>query len=386
MSAKSSSSSLLIKVAVVVVVLVALAILIPRLLRPVVVVQDVVSGEAIDAKPGNVSVTAEYGMDIKSEAPGRVMPDDYNVAPGKVVKVGEILVKIDSGDLAIDIAQTETDLKAAKRTAEIGTSANIDLEGVESDYSQGEKQFKYGAISQLDLDKLKRAVDAAKQKVDLEKVLNDQKIETYENTLALKKRQMEKMTIRSQIDGIVSAVFAHPGDLINPNASVATLITTHKVVVGTIAEEDFANVKIGQKVAVIFDTYGSWVYNGTVSKILPTADSTTQRQQIYIDISDIEPEKLIPGITGELTVTVGQRQSKTIVPRKAVLGDYVFVVNDGVVARRPIKRGYSWTTGVEVLEGLSPGDQVVTRDFDKIHEGEHAAVQVEPSDVFKKTN
>src|SRR5208283_2885420 len=115
---------------------------------------------------------------------------------------------------------------------------------------------------------------------------------------------------RAYFEGVVSEVFAHPGDLISPGSPIVALITTKRLVEAKISEEDFANIKPGQPASVHFLPYGAWVYNGTVKKILPTADPETQRHLVDLNIMDIEPEKLIPGITGEVTITVGERKAK----------------------------------------------------------------------------
>ena len=122
-----------------------------------------------------------------------------------------------------------------------------------------------------------------------------------------------------------------------------------------ISEEDFANIKVGQQASVHFIPYGAWVYNGTVTKILPTADPETQRHLVDLNITDIAPEKLIPGITGEVTITVGERHANAIIPRRALINENVFVVKDGKVELRPVTKGYVWLTGAEILSGLEPG-------------------------------
>ena len=84
---------------------------------------------------------------------------------------------------------------------------------------------------------------------------------------------------------------------------------------------------------------------GPSKKILPTADPETQRHLVDLNITDIEPEKLIPGITGEVTIVVGTRQAKAIIPRRALFNESVYVVKDGRVELRKVKKGYVWLTG-----------------------------------------
>ena len=121
---------------------------------------------------------------------------------------------------------------------------------------------------------------------------------------------------------------------------------------------------------VRFLPYGAWVYNGKVTKVLPTADPETQRHLVDLVVTDIEPEKLIPGITGEVSIEVGRHPAKSIIPRRALLNENVYVVKNGKVELRPVKKGFVWLTGVEITEGLEPGDLVIVEDLDSFHDGD----------------
>jgi len=135
----------------------------------------------------------------------------------------------------------------------------------------------------------------------------------------------------------------------------------------------------------MFLTYSNWVYNGTVVKILPTADPETQRHVIHIHVDDITPDKLVPGINGEVSVVVGEHHAKAIVPRRALFslnGDNVYVVKDGRVERRPVKKDYSWLTGVEIVEGLEPGEHVIVDGLEEFHDGQRVRTREIPSDAI----
>ena len=196
---------------------------------------------------------------------------------------------------------------------------------------------------------------------------------------------MEKMTITAPFDGVISAVFAHPGDLINVGSPIVTLITTSRLVEAKISEEDFANIQVGQKATVIFLPYGEFEYNGIVQKILPTADPETQRHMVDLNITDIQPEKLIPGITGEVTVVVGTHHANAIIPRRALFNESVYVVTDGTVELRHVKTGFLWLRGAEITDGLKPGEQVIVEDLESFRAGDRVRVQELPADVLNKT-
>jgi RND family efflux transporter MFP subunit len=323
-------------------------------------------------------------MQMKSAIGGRVLKDGYNLDPGLHVKEGDLLVKLDPTDIQIEIDQAKAEYESAKQRIAVGSATEFQLQTAQSDFTNTERLFKMGQVSDSDYQKARRAVETIKKQIALEKVRNEEDLATDLNTLRSKQNELEKMTIRAPFEGIVSIVFAHPGDLIDPGSPIMSVITTEKIVEAKISEEDIANIRVGQPASVHFIPYGAFVYNGTVSKILPTADPETQRHLVDLNITDIAPEKLIPGITGEVTITVGERQAKAIIPRRALINDNVYVVRNGRVELRQVTKGYVWLTGAEILSGLEPGEQIIVEDLESFRAGDSVRVEEVPSDAFSK--
>jgi|CZKI01.1.fsa_nt_gi RND family efflux transporter MFP subunit len=384
MSDKPGRSFFWLKVVLAVAVLVAIGAAAVVYVRATAKVEVVVSGDAIDARPGSVTVKEEYSMDMKSEVAGRVLKVGYTLFIGMHVKEGDLLVHLDTGDIQIAIDQAQNMYNSTKARIGVGSAATYLLETAKSELANTERLFKMGQESDSNFQKARRAVETQEQQLKLENVRDQQDLITYETDLRSKKRQLEKMTITAPFEGEVSAVFAHPGDLINIGSPIVTLITTSRIVEAKISEEDFANVKVGEKASVTFLPYGEFLYNGTVKKILPTADPETQRHLVDLEVTDIEPAKLIPGITGEVSIVVGRRHADAIIPRRALFNESVYVVRDGVVELRKVKTGYLWFRGAEVTEGLKPGEQVIVEDLDQFRDGNHIRVAELPSDVVDK--
>jgi RND family efflux transporter MFP subunit len=382
MSAKASGWSTLIKWAVVLAVLAAGAVAASMYLRPVAKVVAVVSGDAEDAKPGSVTVKEEYTMQMKSQIAGRVLNDGYHLESGNYIKAGDVLVKLDTSDLEVELEQIQNEFAAAKQRIELGSAAKFALESAQSDFLNTERLFKMGQIPDSDYQKARRNVETIKQQLALEQVRNAEDLATDENSIKAKKLQLEKMTIRAPFDGEISYVFAHPGDLIDSGSPIVSLITTSRVVEAKIAEEDFADIKVGQKALVKFLPYGDWLYNGVVKKILPTADPETQRHLVDLEVTDIDHAKLIPGITGEVSIVVGARHAAAVIPRRALINESVKMVVDGKVELRKVKKGFIWLTGAEILDGLKPGDLVIVDDLDSFRDGDSVRTEEVPNDAF----
>jgi RND family efflux transporter MFP subunit len=354
--------------------LVLLVVAIGFLTRPVALVAIVKRDKAVNAKPGSVTVQAEYQMELKSEVGGRLIRSELD--PGKSVHLGDFLAQIDTGDLQLEIEHIGSEYEAAKQRIAIGSQIALDLANARDNLENFERMTKSGNYPEAELIKQRRLVEQIRQKYEQEQLANRQSVATFENTLKVKKRQLEKMTITAPFDGTVSDVLARPGDIIAPNMPVAILIATNRTVEAKISEEDFADIRVGQKASVRFLTYGEGSYSATVVKILPTADPATQRYLVHLRV-DIAPEKLVPGITGEVSIDVGEHEKALIVPRRAVQGHSLYAVVNSRVELRKVELGYVSLNAVEVLSGIKEGEQVIVEQLDRFRPGDHVRTQVE---------
>ncbi len=343
------------------------------LLRPVAKVAVVRPGKAVNSVNGSVLVVATRSSSLTSEIGGRIIKNELE--PGKEVKEGQVVVQIDTGDIDLEIEKIQSDLKAVRQRVAAGSASKFAYDTEVENLQNAERQHERGLLSDQEITRKKRDVQTAKLKLDLENVADQLVIDNYENAIKVKQRQREKMTITAPFDGVVSIVNFHKDDFIPGNTTIATLITLTRLVEAKISEESFAQVQLGQRASVNFLTYGDEVYQAKVVKKLPTADAGTQRYVVRLAV-EIDPAKLLPDLTGDVNIIVAERDSQTLVPRRALLDRYVLVVKSGVVERRRVSTGYTSLNIAEVMEGLQPGDQVVVEDRDKFTPGSRVRTEV----------
>lgn len=373
MSAPSNNSRLGLKLLIILALLIAGGVFLRSALRPVARVVAVAPGQAVNSVPGSVLVAATRISQLTSEIGGRIQKTELD--PGKVVREGEVLVQIDTGDIDLEIEKIQIDLDALKKTVAAGSAITFEYETAEENLENAERQHARGSMSDQELARVKRSVEAIKLRQDQEMVSNKQRIDTFENSLKVKQRQRAKMTITAPFDGVVSAVFAKKDDQIGNNFSIATLITITRVVEAKISEENFASVQLGQRAVVRFLTYGEARYDATVVKKMPTAELGTQRYIAHLEVK-ISPEKLLPDLTGDVSIIVGQRETQTQIPRRALFDNFVYVVKDGRVERRKVKPGFTALNLAEIMEGLRPGEQVIVDGLDQFKDGDRVKVEV----------
>lgn len=369
----ANKSNLGLKLVIVAVVIAAIVVTTMFFMRPVATVAVVGKGPILNAVSGSVVVEVEKFVEIKGEVGGRLI--DSELAPGKKVKEGDLLVQIDTGDIDLEIAQLKNEFRAKKSQVDVGSTIQLDLETAQETLVAFERQTERGNYPKAELEKRRREVKAIEQKRDLEKITNQLALDTQENTIKVKERQRDKMRLSAPFDGVVTAVLAHKGALIGPQERFATLITTSRLVEAKISEENFAAVQTGQRAKVRFLSYGDELFDATVGEKLPTAEAATQRYIAYLNVN-IPLDRLLPDLTGEVNIIVGSHNAEALVPRRAIADGFISVVNGGRVERRRVKLGYSSLTSAEVLEGVKAGEQVIIDDLDQYRDGDHVRVDV----------
>lgn len=360
---------------VIAVVAVAVAWGVSYTLRPIAMVVPAKTDIAVRTVPGTVEVKAEYVIDLKSEVGGRVIASSLDV--GKRIFRNDILMQIDTADVDLEIDRIRNEITAAQRKVELGSTLRPEVLNAKDTLDDSERRMKAGALPEAEFAKMKRLYQQLEQKADLDEVNNRLFLENYKNSLRAKEREKSKMTIKAPSDGIVTLVTTRVGDLIGSNSPIATVISIGRTVEAKISEENFAVIKLGQKATVRFLTFGADQYNATITKILPAADATTRRYTLFLEIALPEGRVLLPGITGEVQIVISERPNAVTVPRRAVVGDFIYVVEDGKVARRKVTTGYEGLNVMEITSGLKSGELVVVEQQDRFGDGERVRTQVQ---------
>lgn len=355
-------------------VLVVLVWLVAFLLRPVALVAPAVRGKAVNHVTGTVEVKAEFANELKSEVGGRVLDSALDV--GKRVFRGDVLVQLDTGDIDLEIERIKNEIVAAKRRVEVGSTLRADVVNARETVAALSRQADSGAYPKVELEKQRRSLQQLEQRMDLDEVNLKLALENLENSYRAKERERAKMTITAPSNGVVTTVFARIGDLIGGNSPIATIMAVTRTVEAKLSEERFAGVKVGQKASVRFLTYGADQYNAVVSKILPSADSATQRYTVFLDVVLPEGRSLVPGLTGETSIVLSERANALLIPRRALVGDYVYVVSGSKLTLRKVEKGYESLNLVEILKGLEQDELVVVEQQDRFRDGDRVRTKL----------
>ncbi|HEY8961768.1 MAG TPA: efflux RND transporter periplasmic adaptor subunit, partial [Luteolibacter sp.] len=170
------------------------------------------------------------------------------------------------------------------------------------------------------------------------------------------------------ISGLVSAVNVAPGQPVEPDASLLEIVDLHTVhAVAAVPEYLAGRLKRGQQARIRVAGVPDREFLVTVAHFGAEADAEAGTIEAAFHVDN--PDQLLrPGMRAEFAIILGRRENVMSVPREAVQGDaanrvvYVkhFDLPDAFV-RTPVKIGQSNDSRVEILGGLFPGDEVVTK-------------------------
>ena len=113
------------------------------------------------------------------------------------------------------------------------------------------------------------------------------------------------------------------------------------------------------------------------AKSCPRSDPDTQRYEVFLNV-DFPIELLKPGLTGEVSIVVGEHQNTLIVPRRALFGYSLFVVKNGQVQSRKVTIGYVGLNEAEILDGVGEGERVIVEKPTFFRDGDHVRSTILP--------
>lgn len=191
-----------------------------------------------------------------------------------------------------------------------------------------------------------------------------------------------KKGIVADFDGIVTECTGVSGASVAEGAQLITLESSENVkVTFDASKSDVAKLSIGQKTDV---TISGNKYEGEISKINRMATlNASNTPMVGVEVHLTNPDdKIILGLDAKLTVHTDSAQNALLIPVEAINadknGDFLYVIENGMVVKRAITCGISSDEYTEVLEGITEEDQIIVNSLTGISLEEGMAVTAVP--------
>jgi len=338
-------------------------------LQPTVYVQAVETGTAVRSVQASVQVRARKSLLIRPESGGRLLEVREE---GALVAAGETLAQLDARDIDLNIrnVQSQRDSRAATLAVQI-RSHDREIKSGEQDLEFKRSDLEIGSISEVALRASQNELEAIRDAFEIQDIQAQREVDELGFTLEQLQNNKDRMTLEAPFAGTVTNLELTAGALVSGGQTIGTLISNDRVVEALVSEENFSGVRVGQPVRVRFlgDEYD---IDGIVSKVLPTADTDTQRYVVEVDLSgNVDPARLEkPGITGVALIILDQRQSDRIVPLRAIYNGQIYVVRNGRVEIRQPEVGFQSLEKAEILSGVEPGEMVIVDGQGALRDGD----------------
>ncbi len=189
----------------------------------------------------------------------------------------------------------------------------------------------------------------------------------------IEKIEAAKEGIKSDFNAVVTDVKGVDGAPVTAGTAVVTLANLDDVQVTIqVSKSDLPKIAIGEKVDI---TINNMPYEGEVSQISGTATKNSNGVAVVgttIKVTNPD-ENIILGVEANNKIHAQKADNTIVLPYELVqtdaTGDYVYVLENGVVARRDVTIGISNSTEAQITEGLSEGDSVISSDVSTLIEG-----------------
>lgn len=193
-----------------------------------------------------------------------------------------------------------------------------------------------------------------------------------------------RISFRAPRDGIVLGTNVVLGDAVEPNKALITLIDLSEVdAIARVFEGQIGAVKIGQAVRIRTVAYPEETFLGRVKATAAGLDAQSATLRVFVHVEN-PAGKLLPGMRTQLAFVTAESEAAVVVPRAAVLGEGpdLFVFRQILTApftyeRTPVVVGLRDDRFIEIIDGVLPGDHVVTRGNYQLQYVGGAATRIE---------
>jgi membrane fusion protein, multidrug efflux system len=281
------------------------------------------------------NVLANEDVEIRSEVQGKIVRIAFK--EGARAKKGDLLVKIDDSELRAKVVQAAARRKLAE----------------DNEYRM-RKQLEIQAVSQKDYEQSASEVALAKGDVQLLKA------------------QIDKTELRAPFSGVLGLKLVSEGAYVSPNTLITTLQEIDPVKIDfTVPGKYFGFMKPGLPIRFLIQGSDTR-FQGKIYAVEPRIDPESRTLRLRALCPNAEG-RIPPGAFATIEVTLQTVESALTVPTEALSADArgskVYLFKGGKAEPRPVQAGLRTDSLVQIMNGLSAGDTVITSGVVQIRPG-----------------
>ena len=320
----------------------------------------------------------------------------FLIKRGSPVHQGQLLAVLENRDLSAAAQDTQGTFSQAQATYETTTAAGVpeEMQKAEADTQQAQKVldaqekvyqsrqqlYEQGALPRKELDQsgvevtqARNQYSIAKRHLDtLQAIGKQQELKAAAGQLESAKgkylgaaAQLSYSEIRSPIDGVVTDRPLYPGEMAAAGTAIVTVMDVSAVIAKAhIPQADAALLKVGDKGTITVPGFDNPV-EGKITVVSPALDPNSTTVEVWLEAKNPK-QQLKPGTSVQLSLTAKTVKDALVVPAASVItaadGSSAVMIagSDGKAHQKTVKLGIRQDDDVQILEGVSDGDKVVS--------------------------
>ena len=282
----------------------------------------------------NTTLEAERWVDVRSRRAGQVIA--LLKEEGDPVRAGAVMARLDADAAQISVAQREISYREAKQR-----------------YEREDALFQRNLGSKQTYESAKTQFESSKAQLEQAKL------------------DLSYTAIRAPIEGIMTLRNIEIGNMVTNNQVVASVAKFDPLLARIqVTEKDFGKITVGQIARITVEAAPEKEFTGTVKMISPVVDPESGTVKVTVEIPRTDKTLLRPGMFASVYIITETRQNTLVIPKKALVlegeGNQVFTFETdpesgrGQAQRKRIEIGFTDSDRLEILNGLSQGEQVIT--------------------------
>ncbi len=268
------------------------------------------------------------------------------------------LAEVKAGATPEQIAQLQAAVEAAKHQLNLAENpyTEHDLGQAAAAVMAAEQQvaLAQSPFTQGQLDAAQAGVEQARAAVDLAAL------------------QVQKTSIASPLDGVVSQKLMAEGAMAAPTTPLMMIVSRNVEITVNVEEARIAALRVGQPANITVSAYPGVNFPAQVSAISPSVDP--RNRTVAVKIRPEQDNRLLDGMFAQVSIIASEERQVLQVPLSAISErngqKTVFVVTGDTVIARAVTTGLADGARVEIIEGLAEGEQVVSQGTDVLIDGQ----------------
>ena len=306
-----------------------------------------------DSEDGDEEETQPIPVEVQAPSRGDIYAVYSGTAPVEAFAEADVVAKVD-GEVRVLLVEEGDEVKQNQVLARLDgdrlrlelNESRAQLAKLQRDFERNEELREKGLISEGDFDKLQYDLEALQASYNLASL------------------ELDYTQIRAPIGGVIAERYVKLGNTIAAGDPVFRVTSLDPLVTYLhVPEREFQRLQPGQPVQIVIDALAGDPVLATVTRVSPIVDPQTGTFKLTIEIRD-SSRRIKPGMFGRMNIVYDQHINVLQVPRSAVIeradSASLFVVEDGIAVRRDVETGFSNAGMVEIVAGLSDGEQVIT--------------------------